>query len=85
MEFETMATRKINKNGRGETIKRVLRRKKSREYFKDGGWTDNPKEANCFSDAVEVAETCTRYGLNDVELALRFETAECDVFCTPIR
>jgi hypothetical protein len=85
MELETMAARKMNKNGQAETIKRVLRRKYSQEYFKDGGWTDNPQEANCFSDAVEVAETCARYGLSDVELALRFETAECDLFCTPIR
>ena len=83
-----MAARKVNKNGKkgnGEAIKRVLRHKKSQEYFKDGGWTDNAKEADGFSDAVEVAETCARYGLCDVELALRFETAECDVFCTPIR
>lgn len=82
-----MASRKVNKNGNGngEPIKRVLRHKKSHEYFKDGDWTDNPKEASCFSDVVEVVEICTRYGLNDVELALRFETAECDVFCTTIR
>ena len=80
-----MAARIIDKNRQRETIKRVLRHKRSQEYFKDGGWTDNPNEADCFSDAVEVAETCARYGLSDVELALRFESAGCDVFCTSIR
>ncbi len=80
-----MAARKGSKNGNGEAIKRVLRHKNSHEYFKDGDWTENPNEANSFSDVVEVVEICTRYGLRDVELALRFETAECDVFCTPIR
>jgi hypothetical protein len=80
-----MAARKVNKSGHGKAIKRVLRHKRSHEYFKDGGWTDNPKEANGFSDAVEVAEICVRYGLSDVELALRYESAACDVFCTPIR
>jgi len=67
------------------TIKRVLRHKGSREYFKDGGWTNNPEEANSFNDVVEVAETCARYGLNDVELALRVHSQAADVFCTTIR
>jgi len=80
-----MAARKVhNGNGNGRNIKRVLRHRDSREYFKDGGWTSNPNEADCFSDAVEAAEICARFQLNDVELALRFETG-CDVFCTPIR
>jgi hypothetical protein len=90
MEFETMAARKAHKgngngngNGNGQ-IKRVLRHRHSREYFKDGGWTNNPDEADSFSDVVEAAQTCARYRLNGVELALRFETG-CDVFCTPIR
>ena len=74
-----------NGNGKGQSIKRFVRHKASRAYFKDGGWTDNPEEANCFSDVVEVAEVCARYGLNDVELALRFEATTSDVFCTPIR
>jgi hypothetical protein len=80
-----MAARKVKRNGQEQAIKRVLRHKDSREYFKDGGWTSNPNEANGFSDVVEAAEACTRYGLNDVELALRFESGACDVFCTSIR
>jgi hypothetical protein len=88
MEFESMAARKVNRNGNGngsgQHVKRVLRDKNSKKYFKDGGWTRNPKEASGFSDVVEAAQICIRYDLNDVELALRFETG-CDVFCTPIR
>ena len=84
-----MAARKIKRNGNGnghrQDIKRVLRRKNSKEYFKDGGWTRNPKEASGFSDVVEAAQICIRYGLSNVELALRFESSACDVFCTPIR
>ncbi len=68
-----------------KAIKRVLRHRSSREYFKDGGWTADPADANNFSDVVEAVETCARYGLNNVELALRFESGACDVFCTPIR
>lgn len=68
-----------------KAIKRFLRHKSSREYFKNGGWTSNPEEADSFSDVVEVAQTCVRYGLSDVEMALRYEAAACDVFCTTIR
>lgn len=68
-----------------KSIKRFLRHKNSRAYFKNGGWTTNPADADSFSDVVEVAQTCARYGLNDVELALRYEAAACDIFCTSIR
>ena len=67
------------------TIKRVLRHRSSREYFKNGGWTSDPGEADSFADVVEVAQTCARYGLSDVELALRYGSAVEDLFCTPIR
>ncbi len=68
-----------------QTIKRFVSHRSSREYFKNGGWTTNPQEADCFSDAVEAAQVCARYGLSDVELALRYASATHDVFCTPIR
>jgi hypothetical protein len=66
-------------------IKRLLRRTASRDYFTPDGWTKRPEEAHNFSDVVEAVETCARYGLNNVELALRYETGSGDVFCTPIR
>ncbi len=66
-------------------VKRLLRHKVSLQYFKDGDWTHNPEEADSFSDIVEAVETCVRYGLCDVEIALRVDSGACDVFCTPIR
>ncbi len=80
-----MPAKHFSDSSRGTTIKRFLRHKASREYFKDGGWTANPAEANSFNDALEAAETCVRYGLNDVELALRYEKSLCDLFCTSLR
>ncbi len=80
-----MSAKLINGSGSEATIKRFLRHKGSREYFKDGGWTENPEEARSFADCVEVAEVCAQYGLKDVELALRFDSAPCDFFCTPVR
>ncbi len=71
--------------GPQRSITRLLRHRGSNEYFKHGSWTADPAEADTFSDAVEAAEACIRYGLNDVELALRYGAAGCDVFCTPIR
>ena len=66
-------------------IKRVLRHRESKAYFKDGAWTRNAQEANSFEDVEKAAEACLRYGLNDVEVALRFNAGSCDVFCTAIR
>ena len=78
-----MPAKSIEEQTQQTAIKRVLRHKSSHEYIKDGGWTNNPAEARSFSDVVEVAETCARYGLNDVELALRVHPQAADVFCTP--
>jgi stalled ribosome rescue protein Dom34 len=66
-------------------IKRLLRHRASKAYFKDGGWTRNVEEADNFTDVVKAAEACVRYGLSDVELALRYQASTGDVFCTPIR
>ncbi len=68
-----------------QPIKRFLRDRESLTYFRNGGWTDNPKEAMSFSDVVEAAQTCADYGLNHVDLALRYESGGEDVFCTRIR
>lgn len=70
----------------GETnITRLLRRQHTDEYFKDDGWTNNPSEAKCFLDVIEVAEVCARWGLDDVEVTLRLHSQACDFFCMPMR
>lgn len=80
-----MAAKTIHDPIEEKPIKRVLRHRSSASYFKDGGWTRNPQEARSFSDVVEAAETCVRYGLSDVELALRYDAAANDLFCVPLR
>ena len=72
------------KNIREKPIKRLLRRKNTREYFNGDGWTKNPHEAKTFSDIVEVAEVCAHHHLAGVELAFRIHAEAADVFCTPI-
>jgi len=67
------------------TIKRLLRRQNTHEYFKEDGWTNNPDEAKSFLDVVEVAETCARCGLADVEVTLRVHSQASDFFCIPVR
>ena len=80
-----MSARILEKPTSEQTVKRLLRQQGSEEYFKDGGWTNNPDEADSFCDVVEAAETCARFGLTGVELAVRLESHASDVFCTPIR
>ncbi len=76
---------RFESGARSNRIERVLRRCRSREYFTGDGWTENPKEARILSDVVEAAVICAQHGLNDVELAIRFQAGTCDVFCTRIR
>jgi hypothetical protein len=81
-----MSAKDLNGSANGSNMRRFLRRRTSREYFKKGGWTSNPEEAENFSDVVEAAQTCVRYDLVDVELAIRFgPRATEDIFCTPLR
>jgi hypothetical protein len=80
-----MSAKTIHGSLDDKPIKRVLRHRGSAAYFKDGGWTPDPEEAHSFSDIVEAAETCARYGLSDVELALRYEAAAVDLFCVSLR
>jgi len=75
----------LNLTAEETTVKRLLRRQSTRQYFKEDGWTENPREAKCFSDALEAAETCARYGLKDVELALVMGSQESEFFCTSVR
>ena len=80
-----MSAKVLNVFTREQTVKRFLRHKESQQYFKDGGWTHDPEEADTFDDVVEAAETCARHGLTEVELALRLDAQASDVFCTSIR
>lgn len=73
----------LNSGERQRPVQRVLRRRGSREYLKDNGWTEKPDEAITFDDALEAAEACIRLGLKDIDLVLRVPAG--DVFCTPIR
>ena len=73
-------------SGRGLfAVKRVLRHQTTKQYFRSGGWTDNADEATIYLDVVEAARACVASGLVEVELAVRVESADCDIFCTPLR
>lgn len=73
-----------NNETRGQ-VKRLLRRKSTREFFTDHGWCADPEEATNFSDALEAAQQVARLDIKDVELTLRVEVHGCDVFCVSLR
>ena len=55
------------------TAKRVLRHRRSRAYFKEGAWTEHIDEATEFPNVRQIAETCVRHHLRDVDLILSSE------------
>ncbi len=66
-------------------IRRVLRHKHSKEYFRTDGWTSHVEEAHTFQDALEAAEVCAIYGLSGVEIVLRVKGATSDLYCVDVR
>jgi hypothetical protein len=56
-----------------KSTRRLVRHRRLGTYFRDGGWTGNLEEARSFSTIEEVAETCRRHQLKEVELVLRFD------------
>ncbi len=65
-------------------IQRVLRHKRSREYFTGDGWTGNLEHARTFQDSLEAAQTCIRCGLSEVEMVLRVKGGTADLYCTEV-
>ena len=69
-----------------KSIRRVIRRRGTADYFKGDGWTQDHTQAWQFSDSVEAAQTCAQHGLIDVELALLMGGRQPHVvFSTAIR
>ncbi len=55
-------------------MKRLLRDKARRAFFKNGEWTRDPDEATNFSHIDDVLDICELYGVNDAELVVHFST-----------
>ncbi len=66
------------------SVRRLLRHKISQEYFRDGRWLNDPREATSYPDVLLAAQACIRYGLEDVEMVLRLDPAAADIFCKPL-
>ncbi len=66
-------------------ILRVLRRKRSQEYYTGAGWSQKLEEARTFRDSLEAAQACAHCGLSDVEMVLRIRGASADLYCAELR
>ena len=64
---------------------RLLRCRNTNLYFSEEGWTKDLKSAKVFFDAMEAAQACVRHGLVDVQLVLRAQGGEAELFSTPLR
>jgi hypothetical protein len=50
----------------------LIQNKKTREYFQQGGWTQDSGWAEEFSDIGKAMLACLSHELREVELVLRF-------------
>lgn len=68
-----------------QSVNRLIRCRRTHRYFKDGTWTDNAVEASTYGDEMEAVRACVDHGLKNIELVLRAQGSQADLFCTPIR
>ncbi len=69
---------------RERPIRRVLRRKRSGEYFTGAGWSMNVEEARTFPDSLSAAQSCVHHCLSDMELVLRIHGGSADLYRTEL-
>jgi hypothetical protein len=70
---------------RGFPVIRVLRCRMTHRYFTGDGWCENPEHAETFPDQIGAARACASHKLENIELVLRVEGSQTDLFCTPMR
>jgi hypothetical protein len=66
-------------------IQRLLRHKNSLEYLSWNGWTKNVEEARTFQDSLEAARACAEYALWEVEMVLRVQGGDKDLYRAKLR
>ncbi len=64
---------------------RLLRCRRTGRYFNGDGWSEDPDNAQPFSDEVDAARACVTHNLRQVELVLRTKISHTEIFSTPMR
>jgi hypothetical protein len=66
-------------------VVRMLRCRATRRYFTGEGWSENADYAQLFQDEFGAVRACVSCELDNVELVLRVDGSQTDIFCTPVR
>jgi len=66
-------------------VARLLRCRKTQRYFTGRGWSDDPTQAEMFADQIDAVRACLTHNLENVELVLRANGSQVDLFCTSVR
>ena len=66
-------------------MRRLLKSLRTHEYFSRGRWTPEADQAQHFTDAGKVIDTCLKYHLTEVELVLQLNAEPQDAYDTHLR
>ena len=66
-------------------VVRMLRCRATRRYFTGEGWSENADSAQLFTDEFGAVRACVSCELDNVELVLRVDGSQTDIFCTQVR
>ncbi len=71
-------------NQQNVPVVRLLRCRKTQRYFTGQGWSDNPACAEKFQEQLAAVRACLAHKLDNMELVLRHDGGQTDLFCTVV-
>jgi hypothetical protein len=66
-------------------VARLLRCRKTHRYFTGEGWSDDPAQAEVFCDQIDAVQACISHNLENIEMVLRVNGSQVELFCTTLR
>jgi hypothetical protein len=66
-------------------MRRLVKSLATQEYFTQGRWTREVRDAQHFSDSGTAIETCLKYHLTNVELVLQLDAEPHEAFDTHLK
>ncbi len=64
---------------------RLIRCCNTHHYFNGHGWTDDPAQAQLFSDDIDAVRACISHDLHEIDLVLRTPLTGTEIFTTRVR
>jgi hypothetical protein len=66
-------------------VARLIRCRQTQRYFTGQGWSEDPARAEVFDDPLDAVRACLSHDLQNIEMVLRVNGSQVDLFSTTVR